>query len=328
MRQVWRLVVCALCAMWATAGAAAAQGDCDRACLRTTLDRYLSAVVVHDPARAPLAVGFRQTENAVNTRPGDGVWKTVTGLGAVQRRYFDALTGQAGYFGIVEEGSRLAVVTVRVRVERRQITEAEWYLARNGDPGLRPPREGQPPPNLFNPEGLAKDPPPQRTLPPAARASREAMIAITNSYFDGITSHDGSVIVAHKGCNRTENGTLVTVPGPAATVPGTAASGPQRIVDRDCTYGLSNFDLSMVVARRIPLVDEEAGVALGLAIFVRRPGSTAPRNVFSEWFVIDDNKIRRIYSAMFYPGPELAAPNWPPYEGHWPLPAGTVPAAR
>ena len=38
---------------------------CDRACLATAIDQYLTALVKHDPAAAPLGVGFRQTENAV-----------------------------------------------------------------------------------------------------------------------------------------------------------------------------------------------------------------------------------------------------------------------
>ena len=38
----------------------------------------------------------------------------------------------------------------------------------------------------------------------------DAMIAIVNSYFDGFTSHDGEVVLAHQGCNRYENGTRVT----------------------------------------------------------------------------------------------------------------------
>ncbi len=32
---------------------------CDRACLKTTLDQYLNAVVKHDPKAAPLFAGFR-----------------------------------------------------------------------------------------------------------------------------------------------------------------------------------------------------------------------------------------------------------------------------
>src|SRR5918996_6666090 len=81
----------------ATAPPTSAQTTCDRACLRTMLDQYLAAVIKHDPIAAPLIVGFRQTENAINVAPGNGVWKTVTGLGKMQRRYFDAVTGQAGY---------------------------------------------------------------------------------------------------------------------------------------------------------------------------------------------------------------------------------------
>ena len=49
--------------------------------------------------------------------------------------------------------SSTAVVTVRVRVENRQLTEAEWYVARADDPGLNGPRQpGRPPANLHNPE--------------------------------------------------------------------------------------------------------------------------------------------------------------------------------
>jgi hypothetical protein len=74
------------------------------------------------------------------------------------------------------------------------------------------------------------------------------------------------------------------------------------------------------------VADEEAGVVLGLAVFIRRPGSPAPRNAFSEWFVVDAGKIRTIYTAMFYPANDLPVPNWPPYEGNWPLPAALAPA--
>ena len=288
----------------------AAAPDCDRACLKDVLDRYLSAVIKHDPSAAPLMVGFRQTENAVAVRLGTGVWKSVTGLGRLQRRYLDPVSGQAAYFGVVEEGDRSAIVTVRLKVDGRRVSEAEWYLARQGDPGLNGPAQpGQPAGNFFDPENLAKSPPPERTLPKASRLPRESLIGITNSYFDGITSHDGSVIQAHPGCARTENGTTVT---------GRAGRGGAAGVS-DCTSGLETINIQMVAARRFPVVDEEAGVVLALAVFIRKPGTTTRRNVFSEWFVIEDQKIRSIYSAMFYPPPEAPAPNWPPYDGNWPI---------
>lgn len=325
-------ILCSALALAAGIGDAAAQGACDRSCLRTLLDQYLEAVVANDPSAAPLVVGFRQTENAINVRPGAGVWQTVTGLGDVQRRYFDPVSGQAGYYGTVEEGDATAIVTVRVRVENRQLTEAEWYLVRENDPGLGGPRQpGSPPANLHNPQYLAENPPPDRVVPPAERADRDTLIRIVDSYFDAITSHDGSVALTHPGCGRVENGS----PAPAGRFlpplqrPG-APSGPSGqpgASSNDCVSNLENFNLQMVTARRIPLVDEEAQVVLAFGVFIRRPGSPTPRNVFSEWFVIDDAKIRTIYTAMFYPPPELAVPNWPPYDGNWPLPASVVPAS-
>jgi hypothetical protein len=322
-----RRVVCGVAVIAGGVTSASAQDSCDRACLRTLLDRYLAAVVKHEPAAAPLVVGFRQTENAINVRPGNGTWKTVTGLGKVQRRYLDPVSGQAAYYGTVEEGSSTAIVTVRVRVENRQLTEAEWYVARADDAGLNGPRQpGRPPANLHNPEYLAQNPPPDRVVPPNQRSDRATLARIVESYFDAITSHDGSVALTHPGCGRVENGT----PAPAGRflppVAPPAPSSAQPPSTNDCVSGLGNFSGQMVVARRIPLVDEEAQIALAFAVFIRRPGSPTPRNVFSEWFVIDEAKIRTIYTAMFYPPPELAVPNWPPYNGNWPLPAAIVPA--
>ena len=332
MSRYVRWTVCSVMMMAVGTASASAQEACDRACLRTMLDQYLNAVIKHDPAAAPLVVGFRQTENAINVRPGNGVWKTVTSLGAVQRRYLDPVSGQAAYYGTVEESGGTAIVTVRVRVEGRRLTEAEWYLARADDPGLNGPRQpGRPPANLHNPDYLSKNPPPDRVVPVNQRSDRATLVRIVNSYFDAITSHDNSVAMTHPGCGRVENGSPTPagrfLPPNAPANPPAGQAAPPANANNDCVSGLANFNLSMVVARRIPVVDEEAQVALGYAVFIRRPGSPTPRNVFSEWFVIDEAKIRTIYTAMFYPSPELAVPNWPPYDGNWPLPATIVPAA-
>ena len=332
MPRYARWIVCSVMMMAVGTASASAQEACDRACLRTMLDQYLNAVIKHDPAAAPLVVGFRQTENAINVRPGNGVWKSVTALGAVQRRYLDPVSGQAAYYGTMEESGGTAIVTVRVRVEGRRLTEAEWYLARADDPGLNGPRQpGRPPANLHNPDYLSKNPPPDRVVPVNQRSDRATLVRIVNSYFDAITSHDNSVAMTHPGCGRVENGSPAPagrfLPPNASANPPAGQAAPPANANNDCVSGLANFNLSMVVARRTPVVDEEAQVALGYAVFIRRPGSPTPRNVFSEWFVIEEAKIRTIYTAMFYPSPELAVPNWPPYDGNWPLPATIVPAA-
>jgi hypothetical protein len=60
-------------------------------------------------------------------------------------------------------------------------------------------------------------------------------------------------------------------------------------------------------------------VVLAIGLFERKPGVAMRRNLFSEWFVIEQGKIRSIYSAMMYPEQEVMAPNWPPFDGNWPV---------
>jgi hypothetical protein len=298
----------------ATAGVAPsveAQGTgCDRACLRTMLDAYLNAVIKHDPAAAPLLIGFRQTENSVVVRPGNGLWKTMSGLGTVQRRYFDPVTAQAAYFGLIKEGAAQAVVTVRVKVEEKKVSEAEWLMARAGEFGPNGPNT-----NVFNAESLVANPPPERVVPKADRLSRASLLGITNSYFDALTTHDGTIMEHEPGCTRVENGTVMT-----------GRAGRNGAPPGDCASGLENFNASIVAARRYPIVDEEAQAVLALAVFLRKPGSPVRRNMFSEWFFIEKAKIRWVYAAMFFPPPEQPVPNWPPYDGNFPIPAMAAPA--
>ena len=311
-RRVLCASVAACVIAFAASHAYAAGATCDRACLRTTIDAYLNAVIKHDPAAAPLMIGFRQTDNAIVVRVPNGVWRSITALGPVQRRFLDPETGQAGFFGIVEESGVQSVATLRLKVDGRKISEAEWIIGRKGEWGPNGPGG-----NLLNTESLIANPPPERTVPRAQRLSRESMAAIANTYFDGLSTHDGNIIEHVEGCTRVENGTVVTGRG------GRNGGPPSG----DCAANLANFNASLVSARRYPIVDEEAGVVLGLAVFLRKPGSPVRRNMLSEWFFIDGAKIRTIYAAMFYPPSDQPVPNWPPYDGTWPLPASPAPPA-
>lgn len=301
--------------------------DCDRACLKGVLDQYLNAVVQHNPSSVPLTPGYRQTENAVVRRPGQGIWQTAKSLGKVQRRYFDPVTQNAAYFGTLVESSgaetsgNAAVVTVRLKVADRKVAEAEWYLARKGDPGIGVGAGAQASNAFWDPENLAANPPVERVVPKGERVSREDLIAITNSYFDSLSARDGHVMIAHPGCVRLENGVLTTQRDAPANLPASPLNNPAGIFNgkTDCMNGGAMTNIYAVVARRFPLVDEEAGTVLGLGVFLRKPGVAMRRNQFSEWFVIDQGKLRAIYSSMFYPDQDALVPNWPPYDGNWPV---------
>jgi len=315
-----------------TAALPALGAPCDRACLKSSLELYLQAIVKHDPQAAPLFLGYRHTENAMLVKLGEGAWKSITSIGKVDRRYYDPVSGQAAFFGVLNEGAEPTVTTVRIRVEDRKITEGEWIIARRVAAGINGfDAQGKPQAYAFGPDNLALHPIEQRVVPLAQRLSREELIAITNSYFDGITAHDGSMIMAHPGCSRVENGQ--TVSGDPAARAGSAAPPAPAAGGRpasSCSSGLQNFNLQNVAARRFPVVDTEAQIVLAYAVFIRRPGSPSRRNAFAEWFVIDSNKIRHVYSAMYYPPNDLPVPNWPPYDGNFPLPAelASPPAAQ
>src|SRR5581483_7856129 len=176
--------------------------DCNRDCLKRHLDTYLTAIATHKPENGNLWAGFRQTENSVVIPEGQGAWKNVTGLGSIQRRYLDPVQSQAGYFGTVRMGDEEAVVAIRVKVQWNQVTEAEWFISRKSDPGLT----GEPGKTPFSIETLGATLPAQRVVPNAERMPRELMQAVVNSYFDGITSHNGFIVKGHPGCSRYENG--------------------------------------------------------------------------------------------------------------------------
>lgn len=197
------------------------------------------------------------------------------------------------------------------------MAEAEWYLARKGDPGIGVGAGAQASNAFWDPEYLAAHPPVERVVSRADRVSREDLIAITNSYFDSLSARNGHIMIAHPGCVRLENGVLTT----QREAPANLAADAAGIFNgkTDCMNEGAMTNIYAVVARRFPLVDEETGTVLGLGVFLRKPGVSMRRNQFSEWFVIDQGKLRAIYSSMFYPDQDVMVPNWPPYDGNWPV---------
>jgi len=309
--------VCGLAAAVLALGAEAQAADspCDRSCLRGVMDQYFAAVFKHDPKAAPLANGTRATVNAVQIEQGADVWKTVTDYGPVQRRYFDVSTGQSVYFGLLDEGARPVIVSVRLKVEGRKVSEAEWTVARQEYGGL------------FSIEGLTALPPrPDSPIPARDRPTRAQLIAMGNAYFDGLEAKNGSKIPHIDGCERVENGVKVThrprnqplgaLPGAAPAAAPAQAAPAAAGMSGDCAADMETVaaNITQAAHRRFPVVDEEAGVVMGTTIFHRPPGSTIKRNLLTEFFVGRNEKIESIYAAMYYLDP--SAPDHPGWDVH------------
>jgi hypothetical protein len=238
------------------------------------------------------------------------VWKSVTGLGSIQRHYLDPVQGQAGYFGTVRMGDEEAVVALRLKVQWNQVTEAEWFISRKSDPGLT----GEPGKTPFNVETLRATLPAQRLVPRAERMQREALQAVVNTYFDGITSHNGFIVKGHPGCSRYENGF------PTFNTPMREGMDIGNNGMTDCrTQG--DFGVAIVAIRNFYVIDEESQAVMVSAMFRRDPKNPKRRNHFTELFHLDHGKIRDIHAAFYYAPEDRPVPNWPPYDGLYPLPA-------
>lgn len=301
--------------------------NCNRSCMGEVLDDYLQALTSNAPDQAPLATTYRHTENDVVQVLGEGLWKTATGLGAMQRQYFDEVSDQAVYYGTLYEGAAhegaadeggadgngpLAVVAVRVHITNKQVDEAEWWIGRESDPGIN----GEPGTTLWDPEYLTNgNSPLVRTVPRAERSTRDELIYMTNSYWDYVVDRNPNIVAAHPGCYREENGRkTVGNPMPAERPDDGGLDGLT-----DCRTGSNNFNVANVTARRWHVVDVEQQVVVASALFIREPGNNKRRNHFCDVFYIDNGKIRGLYTAMYYVPPTRAVPNWAPFPGNFPL---------
>ncbi len=288
----------ALC--MASSAVPAASGNCDRSCLRQLLDSYLAAVFKHDPAAAPLTADHYATYDTAAVANGEGFWKNVTGYGAVQRSYVDPAKDSASFFGLLSQDGHDVIASVRIRVDGRRISEAEWLVALQGTGA-----QGLP----FT-EALPHYPPPTGVLAPAQRTSRLTMISLANNYFQAVKDHDGSWVPSTKDCIRVENGVgapSITPGGGRNGGPPDAARPPRTIASVEPLKGacLSNFEnfkhlTKELALRRFMVVDEEAGVVASSAIFVRYPSNRARHNLVHEYFIIRDGKIAGIWTSMYY----------------------------
>src|SRR2546425_10180814 len=82
-----------------TASPVSAQGAaCDRACLLSTADSYLAALVAHDASKAPMAANAKFTEQTKVLKAGEeGLWKSAISTSATFKIPVpDPISGQIG----------------------------------------------------------------------------------------------------------------------------------------------------------------------------------------------------------------------------------------
>jgi hypothetical protein len=284
------------------AGIVAAQaqqsGACNRECLQGMADQYLAAMVAHDASKAPLATNFIFTENTIKLPPTEGLWFTASGLGDFKFYICDRQTGQVAWTGLAKEHDKPVLLSVRLKVVNRLITEAESIVVRDVNE------------KVF---GNLKNPPPTFTepLPPSERLSRREMLRLPDIYFEAVDKLNDSQIPWDKDAYRIENGmvTCGTIPNAAPPLPGMPSSRSCKTADGIIPPSLKT--ISSVLPRRTPVVDEEMGLTWGLYCFNHRgfasikmpDGSTHPSYAttpssmpFADIFKTKSGKLRGIFA--------------------------------
>ncbi len=281
---------------------------CDRACLTGLVDRYLDALVAHDPQRLPLALTVRFTENGQELRLGDGLWGTANARGKYKLYVADPEDGQVGFYGTVMENDNPVYMALRLRVEYGLISEIESIVVRSGGNTNFPPAgktmedKGAPRPQF------------SRTVPPAGRMSREELIKVANAYFTGLGGNTGrNTAPFAPTCLRWENG-IQTNSNPDMRRPDNSGF---NVIALSCEEQQKSGFFAFVTAirdRRFPVVDRERGLVLSFGFFDHNGrskelhltnGQTVPSPVhapltleISELFQIDKGKIDQVEAVL------------------------------
>ncbi len=286
-------------------GLAFGQARCDRACLEGFVDRYLDAVVAHDPSKAPIVKNAKFTENGQKLDLGDGLWNTMSGKGTYRLFVSDPQAGEVAFLGSIREDNTPAMLALRLKVRNRQISEIETFIQRSDRSALG-----------FEKIGYTWT----DVIPPADRMTREELIKTANMYFSGMQKNDGKGDYPFADdCNRIENGGMTTK---TPTPPGQNRPDPKTATNYSSQWscmeqfksGLLHF-VTRIRDRRYVAVDPERGLVFSFIFFDHSGGDTrtfqtpdgrtvtaGPAQLWTwqlgELFKIEKGKIHQIEAIM------------------------------
>ncbi len=300
---------------------------CDRACLEGYVDKYMDAMLKHEPDKALFADSVRFTENGVQLQFGnEGLWASMVGKGTYKFYVPDIETQQVAFIGTAREESGApgegnpVVVALRLKISKGVIAEAEQLVIRPESNLLDPTRKR--PPSAA--ESIEKMGAPHavymESIPEAERASREEMIKTANYYFSGLQRNDGKGHYPFTDdCDRIENGNRATnVPlKPGEKMPDAVKEKVYSSAwgcKKQFESGLMHF-VSRIRDRRFAAVDRERGIVFTFNFFDHGAGKTRyfktpdGRDVVAgptepwtwqqaELFKIEKGKIRRIEAVL------------------------------
>lgn len=238
---------------------------CDRECIISATDGYLTALAAKNPSAAPLADDVVFVENTERLKPGEGLWKTATGGKTGFAIYVpDTKLQQAGWMGVMERDGKPVMLALRLKFENGRITEAEHLVTEPAQGRLE---------NLQAVRAGLRTP-----IPQAQRMDHDELIRLGATYYDALDDNDGSKMPFAEDCQRHENG-MVTA-GPDAGPPPNWQPGQPRTAT-DCKAQLDSqafVYIDRIENRRMVAADPVTGLVMGFSHF-RHPMTNLPYKV-------------------------------------------------
>jgi len=250
-------------------GYSTAAPECDRQCLVDLMQQYIGALASNDPAALPFAEEVKFTENSQKSvellEVGKGLWENATGGPTKFQIYAaDPVAQAAACLVVMQEDEKDIMLGARIKLVNGEITEAEHLVVRGGM--SKNPFSSMPNLQQARP-GFAED------IPEAERMSREDLLSIGLSYYDALTSEDGTRAPFAAECERRENGmTTAGGPPPAPKEPdpnNPMPTGGFGNIPRDCAGQLSAAVFSYIteIKPRMVVADVQKGVSVGFSMF-------------------------------------------------------------
>jgi hypothetical protein len=243
-------------------------------------ENYRAAWLRHDPKLAPISRRVRFVENNVEMPFPDGSWDTVTRELGEALVLSDPVTGQAGIYMAVMQGTDTQTfASIRLAVRGGQITEIEHVLSTKRN-------LSSPPTPIGDALTFKRDPDFAKEVPVAQRASRKDLVRHANGYFDTLQFNNGEIRGTRfaPGATRNENGLAFT------EIEAGFRSGRyrfnNRVRDRDCF--LVDEVRSAVMCRGY--IDHK-----GVLDEYKLTDGTAARSVFREpqtWSFFESFKVK------------------------------------
>ncbi len=217
----------------------AAALTCDRACLKNMIDGYVAALLARDASRLPLAEGVRITENSKVVQPGEGIWRTVTGIGTFRHDYLDVRSQVAAAHIHLLKGDTPVLHTVVLHLDDGKIAGMELQVEQ-----ITPESPFQP--KVLDRKVRRMDDP----VPPGERMSRADMVATALRYADGLRvgNFDDAGVPFEPKTYRVENGVIT--------------AGEGCFSPTECRMNRQRIMLHPSIVPSVVAVDEENGTVL------------------------------------------------------------------